>query len=295
MSFSSVCYLNGDYLPLDEAKISVLDRGFIFGDGVYEVIPAYGAHLFRLQQHLQRLDNSLRAIKLTNPLSNTQWQDILQMLVGKNQDHGDADQSVYLQVTRGVAKRDHSFPENTPATVFAMSHPLLAADMGKIQAGVSAITLDDIRWRYCNIKTIALLPNILLKRQAVEQQASEAILVREGQVTEGTVSNLFIVRNGVIKTPPSSEQLLPGITRDLIVELAHKNGLACEETAISEPELLSADEVWLSSSTKEILPVTRLNEKTIGEGVAGPLWHKMIKIYQACKQQLRAGAEAESA
>ncbi|HEB55179.1 MAG TPA: D-amino acid aminotransferase [Gammaproteobacteria bacterium] len=288
---SSICYLNGDYLPLEQAKVSVLDRGFIFGDGVYEVIPAYGGHLFRLQQHLQRLDNSLRAIKLDNPLSNKQWQEMLQTLVEKNRDHDNTDQSVYLQLTRGVAKRDHSFPKNTPATVFAMSNPLAAADMEKMQAGVSAITLDDIRWHYCNIKTIALLPNILLKQQAIEKHASEAILVREGLVTEGSASNLFIVNNGVIKTPVKSEQLLPGVTRDLIVELAQKNELACEQTAISESELLAADEVWLSSSTKEILPVTHLNEKTVGEGRAGPLWHKMIKIYQTYKQQLRAGAE----
>ncbi len=295
MPSSSICYLNGDYLPLDQAKVSVLDRGFIFGDGIYEVIPAYGGHLFRLQQHLQRLDNSLKAIKLTNPLSHTQWQDILQILVEKTQDHDNADQSVYLQITRGAAPRDHAFPENTPATIFAMSHPLPATDMEKIQAGVTAITLNDIRWRYCHIKTIALLPNILLKRQAVERHASEAILVRKGQVTEGAVSNLFIVRDGMIKTPAKSEQLLPGITRDLIVELAHKNGLPCEETAISETELFSADEIWLSSSTKEILPVTCLDEKTIGAGTAGPLWHKMIKIYQAYKQALRAGAETGAA
>ncbi len=295
MSSSSICYLNGDYLPLEQAKVSVLDRGFIFGDGVYEVIPAYGGHLFRLQQHLQRLDNSLKAIKLTNPLSDIQWQDVLQILIRKNQDHANADQSVYLQITRGVAPRDHAFPEDTPATVFAMSHPLAAADIKKIQAGITAITLDDIRWRYCHIKTIALLPNILLKREAVEKHASEAILVREGQVTEGAVSNLFIVRDGVIKTPPKSEQLLPGITRDLVVELAQKNGLVCEETPISETELFSADEIWLSSSTKEILPVTCLNEKTIGEGTAGPLWHKIIKIYQAYKRALRAGAETGAA
>lgn len=294
MSSSAVCYLNGDYLPLEQAKVSVLDRGFIFGDGVYEVIPAYGGHLFRLQQHLQRLHNSLNAIKLSNPLSNNQWQDMLQSLVKKNQDQRTADQSVYLQLTRGVAKRDHAFPENTPATVFAMSNPLFAADREKIQAGAAAITLDDIRWRYCHIKTIALLPNILLKQQAIEKHAIEAILVREGQVTEGSTSNLFIVSNGVIKTPIKSEQLLPGITRDLIVELAQKNGLDCEETTISEAELHTADEIWLSSSTREILPVTRLNDKTVGTGTAGPLWQKMIEIYQAYKQALRAGVETGS-
>ncbi len=294
MPSSSICYLNGDYLPLGQAKVSVLDRGFIFGDGVYEVIPVYGDHLFRLQQHLQRLNNSLDAIKLANPLSDEQWHDMLQMLVKKNQDQHNPDKSVYLQLTRGVAKRDHGFPKNTPVTIFAMSNPLLATDMEKMQAGVAAITLDDIRWRYCHIKTIALLPNILLKQQAIEKHASEAILVREGQVTEGSASNLFIVRNGVIKTPAKSERLLPGVTRDLIVELAQNNGMICEETTISETELHAADEIWLSSSTREILPITRLDEKTIGTGTAGPLWQKMIKIYQSYKQKLRAGAETGS-
>ncbi len=291
----STCYLNGDYLPIEQAKISVLDRGFIFGDGVYEVIPAYGGNLFRLQQHLQRLHNSLEAIRLTNPLSDPQWQEMLQTLVAENQDHNNTDQSLYLQVTRGVAKRDHPFPENTPATVFAMSNPLPAADMNKTQAGVAAITLDDIRWRYCYIKTTALLPNILLKQQAIEKHVTEAILVREGQVTEGSSSNLFIVKDGVIRTPAKSEQLLPGITRDLIVELAQKNALPCEETSISEAELHAADEIWLSSSTREILPVTRLDEKTVGNGTAGPLWRKMISIYQTYKQALRAGVETGSA
>ncbi len=291
----SICYLNGDYLPIEQATVSVLDRGFIFGDGVYEVIPAYGGNLFRLQQHLQRLHNSLEAIRLPNPLSDSQWQEMLQTLVAKNQDHSNTDQSLYLQVTRGVAKRDHPFPKNTPATVFAMSNPLPAADMKKIQAGVAAITLDDIRWRYCYIKTTALLPNILLKQQAIEKHATEAILVREDQVTEGSSSNLFIVKDGVIRTPAKGEHLLPGITRDLIVELAQKNGLPCEETCISETELHAADEVWLSSSTREILPVTRLDEKTVGNGTAGPLWQKMISIYQAYKQALRTGAETGSA
>ncbi|VAX07040.1 D-alanine aminotransferase [hydrothermal vent metagenome] len=295
MSMSSICYLNGDYLPVNEAKVSVLDRGFIFGDGVYEVIPAYGSTLFRLQQHLQRLDNSLKAIRLSNPLSHEQWQHCLQTLVEKNQNDKYSDQSIYLQVTRGVAKRDHSFPENTKATVFAMSNPLASISKDKMQEGVAAITLDDIRWRYCYIKTIALLPNILLKQQAVEAQASEAILIREDEVTEGSASNLFIVKDGIIKTPIKSERLLPGITRDLIVELALQNNLPCEEIHITEMELRTADEIWLSSSTKEILPVIRLDDKTVGTGAAGPLWGKMINIYQSYKQNLRTQAEQETA
>lgn len=292
---TSICYLNGDYLPIDQAKVSVLDRGFVFGDGVYEVIPAYGGNLFRLQQHLQRLTNSLEAIRLSNPLSPAQWQEMLQTLVEKNQTRVNSDQSIYLQITRGVAQRDHSFPENTPATIFAMSNPLVSASVKKLQDGVSAITLDDIRWQYCYIKTIALLPNVLLKQQATEKQAAEAILIRNNEVTEGSASNLFIVKDNVIKTPIKSEHLLPGITRDLIVELAQKNNMACEQTHISEAELHAADEIWLSSSTKEIIPVIRLGEKTVGTGSAGPVWKKMINIYQAYKKNLRDMPENHSA
>ncbi|MCW9023478.1 MAG: D-amino-acid transaminase [Gammaproteobacteria bacterium] len=289
MSHTSLCYLNGKFLPLEEASISVLDRGFIFGDGIYEVIPAYGGNLFRLDEHLQRLNNSLQAIHLKNPLSNAEWATLLSTLVEKN-NHGD--QSVYLQLTRGVAKREHSFPAETSATVFAMSSPMPAAKTTLATEGVHAISLDDIRWRYCHIKTIALLPNILLRQQAVENEAVEAILIREGKVTEGAASNVFVVKDGVIKTPPKSECLLPGITRDLIVELAIKNQLACKEIEIDESELLSADEIWLSSSIKEILPVTQLNEKSVADGVPGPVWKNMQTIFQNYKQSLRDGIEA---
>ncbi len=288
----SICYLNGEYLPLEQARVPVLDRGFIFGDGVYEVIPVYGGRLFRLPQHLQRLHDSLAAIRIDNPLTDEQWQTLLETLVEKNRAGGDNDQSVYLQVTRGVARRDHGFPKDTRPTVFAMSSPLASADPQQMQAGVAAITLDDIRWRYCHIKTIALLPNVLLKQQALEKGAVEAILVRDGEVTEGSASNIFIVRDGVIRTPAKSERLLPGITRDLIVELARDNGLPCEEGVVREDELHAADEVWLSSSTREILPVTRLDERPVGDGRAGPLWRRMIGIYQDYKQRLRASPPA---
>ena len=288
----SICYLNGEYLPLEQARVPVLDRGFIFGDGVYEVIPVYGGRLFRLPQHLQRLHDSLAAIRIDNPLTDEQWQTLLETLVEKNRAGGDNDQSVYLQVTRGVARRDHGFPKDTRPTVFAMSSPLASADPQQMQAGVAAITLGDIRWRYCHIKTIALLPNVLLKQQALEKGAVEAILVRNGEVTEGSASNIFIVRDDVIRTPAKSERLLPGITRDLIVELARDNGLPCEEGVVREDELHAADEVWLSSSTREILPVTRLDERPVGDGRAGPLWRRMIGIYQDYKQRLRASPPA---
>ncbi len=281
---SQLVYLNGEYLPLSEAKVSVLDRGFIFGDGVYEVIPSYGSKALRFEHHMQRLQNSLDAVRIKNPLSNSQWKTIIDKLI-ENTDS--QDQYIYLHITRGVASRDHRFPEETKPTVFVMSSVLNAVDPELLKTGVTAVTLDDIRWQYCNIKAIALLPNILLRQQAVDKGAVEAILIRNGNITEGAASNAFIVIDGVIKTPPKDHKLLPGITRDLIVELAKTHDMPIEETTISEREFLAADEIWLSSSTKEILPVTKINDQQVGDGKPGPIWKEMFQNYQDYKETLR--------
>ncbi len=283
----STVYLNGEYLPLDQARVSVLDRGFLFGDGVYEVIPAYGGHLLRFEEHMRRLQNSLDGIALHNPLSREQWLQVLQALMQSNPS---PDQSIYLQVSRGPAPlRDHAFPAEVTPTVFIMVNPLQPVDRSKLEAGVAAITLDDIRWRACNIKATALLANTMLRTQATQAGAAEAILIRDGYATEGAASNLFLVHDGVLLTPPNGPLLLPGITRDLVMELARDNGIACEERAISEAELHAADEIWLTSSTKEILPVVKLDGKAVANGRAGPIWCQMIDIYQQYKQQLRDG------
>lgn len=282
----SCVFLNGEYLAPEEAKISALDRGFIFGDGVYEVIPVYGHNLFRLEPHLQRLDNSLHGIRMQNPYSRDEWATILQTIVNKNE--GD-DQSVYLQITRGASKRDHAFPDNATPTVFVMSNPLTAPSAELLGKGVSAITVEDIRWRYCHIKSIALLPNILLRQQACDEDAHEAIMYRDNIVTEGAASNVFIVKDGMILTPRSGEHLLPGITRDLVLELAGQHKLACAEADITLDELRNADEIWLTSSTKEILPVTQLDGKVVADGKPGPVWREMIGHYQACKKALQSG------
>ncbi len=283
----SIVYLNGEFIPIEEARISVLDRGFLFGDGVYEVIPAYGGHLLRLREHLRRLQNSLDAVRLHNPLSVQQWMDVLQQIIKRN----DAvDQSVYLHISRGVAaKRDHAFPAETRPTVFVMSNPLYPMDKNDLMQGVAAITLDDIRWRACNIKATALLANAMLRQQAVDAGAAEAILIRDGYATEGAASNVFIVRNNILITPPNSPSLLPGITRDLVLELAQQQGIACDERAISESELKHADEIWLTSSTREILPVITLDNHPVGKGVSGPIWHCMIDVFQDYKAKLRRG------
>lgn len=288
----SIVYLNGEFLPLAQAQVSVTDRGFVFGDGVYEVIPVYGGRLFRLEQHLQRLARSLREIRLPDPLSGDEWQKCLQEVVRRN---GGGDQSIYMQITRGAAPRDHAFPKQVRPTVYVVSSPLQPMAAEIMERGVAAVALPDIRWQRCDIKAITLLPNILLRQQALDQGADEAILVRDGQVNEGAASNLFIVKDGELITPPKGPFLLPGITRDLILELAATHGIPHREAAITPPDLQAADEVWLTSSTREILPVTRLDQRPVGDGKPGALWRKMMSLYQDYKQIVRERGELPAA
>jgi len=285
----SIVYLNGKFLPIEQATVPVMDRGFIFGDGVYEVIPVYGGRLFRLEQHLERLARSLAEIRLADPLSPAEWRRCLQEVVSRNA-HGD--QSVYVQITRGAAPRDHAFPKDVQPTVFIASSPLKSLPAELAEHGVAAITLQDIRWQRCDIKAITLLANILLRQQAVDHGAVEAILVRDGLANEGTASNLFIVKNGVLVTPPKGSYLLPGITRDLILELAAVQDIPHREACISVTELESADEVWLTSSTREILPVTELDGRRVGNGKPGLMWRRMMAVYQDYKQLVRERGEA---
>ncbi len=274
-------YLNGQYLPLDEAKISVLDRGFLFGDGVYEVIPVYNQHFFHLHDHFLRLENSLALIKLPSPHSLSQWQKILTPLLSDT-----PNQYIYLQITRGVAKkRDHAFPSPTIApTIFAMTSPISLFE-GK-ENGVKVISLDDSRWELCNIKATTLLANILLRQQAVEQNCAEAILVKDGKITEGAASNVFAVINDILTTPPQSHEILPGITRKIILDIAQKNQIAVAERTISLAELKSASEIWLTSSTREILPVVELDSATVTTGKPGPVWQKMNQLFQDYKRSV---------
>ena len=283
MNYSSIAYINGEFLPLSDVHISPLDRGFVFGDGVYEVIPVYNGIAFRLDEHLQRLDDSLRAIRMTNPYPRQTWQTLLEQLIEKNQG---GNQSLYLQVTRGVAERDHAFPQHSKATVFAMSKPLPASK----QSPVKAITLDDIRWQYCHIKSTALLANLLLRQQAIEAGCDEAILLRDGLLTEGAASNVFVVSNNQILTPKKDHRILPGVTRDIVVELAQTHKLAILETDVSESTLTNADEIWLSSSTKEIAPVIELNGEAVGSGQAGPVCRQMQALFTDFKEKMGLNA-----
>lgn len=290
----SLVYLNGKFLPDTQACVPVLDRGFIFGDGIYEMIPSYGGKAFRLHEHLQRLGNNLYAVRMQNPYTDSKWADLIEQLIEKN-NFQDKDASIYLQVTRGVAKRDHAFPQDSEPTVVLMCNPLAPLADEMLQYGAHAITADDFRWVNCHIKATSLLPNVLLRQQAVDANASETILIRDGKATEGAASNIFIVENGTIKTPPTGPLLLPGITRDLVLELARENDLAAEETDITAEQLKNASEIWLSSSTKEVMPVTMLDAEIVGSGEPGPVWRNMYELYQQYKQSLRQPSTADKA
>ncbi|HLD14535.1 MAG TPA: D-amino acid aminotransferase [Burkholderiales bacterium] len=279
-------YLNGAFLPPAQAQVSAFDRGFVFGDGVYEVIPVFGGRLFRLPQHLARLDNSLREIRLTNPLPATEWQRVFEHLV---EIQGGGELSIYLQITRGVAPRDHAFPPNLAPTVFAYATPLKYPPTEQVERGISAITAPDIRWLRCDIKAIALLPNAMLRSQALDANAAEAILLRDGFMTEGAASNIFVVRGGRLLTPPKGPLILPGVTRDLVLELARAHNVPCAEEAVSESALRGADEVWMTSSTKEILAITRLDGKPVGNGRPGPMHARLLALYKEYKRDFGEG------
>lgn len=285
MANISQVYLNGQFLPADEARVSVFDRGFIFGDGVYEVIPVFGGRLFRLSHHLTRLEASLAAIRLRNPHTPGEWKTIFTHLLAQ----GTGDQSIYLQVTRGVAPRDHAFPPNIKPTVFAYAQPLKYSPAEQLAQGVAAVTTEDIRWQRCDIKAIALLANALLRQQAIDQGAVEAILVRDGVVTEGAASNIFIVREGSLMTPPKGPFILPGITRDLVVEIARTHQISCNELPVKTDWLRSADEIWLTSSTKEILPITHVDGRPVGNGKPGPMHARLFALYKQYKQDFIEG------
>ena len=278
---TDIVYLNGEFMPLAEARVPVLDRGFIFGDGVYEVIPVYSRRPFRLAEHLRRLQNSLDGVRIANPLADAEWTRLINEIIARND--GD-DQSVYLQVTRGVAKRDHAFPKDAKQTVFLMSNPLTTPPAAQIEDGVAAISATDFRWLKCDVKSVSLLGNCLLKQMAVDAGVAETLLFRDGKLTEASSCNVFVVKNGVLLAPPKNNLVLPGITYDVVLEIAQAREFEFEVREISEAEARSADEIWITSSTKEVLAVTRLDGKSIGDGKPGALFRRMHALYQEFKQ-----------
>jgi D-alanine transaminase len=278
-------YLNGEWMPIEQAMIPVLDRGFVFGDGVYEVIPSYSGHPFRLHEHLLRLQSSLDGVRIVNPYKPERWESLVREIVTMNPWE---DQYVYLQVTRGVAPRDHAFPKGVKPTVFMMANALVTPPQSQRDQGVAAVTAADNRWLRCDIKSVSLLANCLLRQMAVDEDAAEVVLLRDGMLTEGSASNIFLVRNGVIITPPKTNFILPGITYDVVIELARTNGLPLEIRQVSEAEVRSADELWLTSSTKEVLPISTLDGKPVGvgeqAGKPGPVAARMNQLYQDYKR-----------
>lgn len=282
-----IVYINGEYLPQSQATVSVLDRGFLFGDGVYEVIPVFAGKPLRLTEHLDRLQRSMNRVSLKKPLTQHEWEEIFQTLLESNPG---GDRSIYLQVTRGAAPiRDLSFSADIEPTVFVMVNDIKPVDYAKLEKGIEAITVDDFRWKACDIKSVSLIANVMIRLSANVQNVMDAIMVRDGLVTEGTASNIFVVHGGIISTPPKSDCLLPGITRDLVIDLALANGLTVDERDIKQGELETADEIWLTSSTREIAPVVKLDNRVVGEGVAGEYWKNIIALYQDYKQELRNG------
>jgi D-alanine transaminase len=283
-------YLNGQFMPIEEARVPVLDRGFIFGDGVYEVIPVYSRYAFRLTEHLKRLQHSLDGIRLTNPHSDTEWFRLIAELIRQNEGE---DQYLYLHITRGVARRDHAFPRPPVApTVFMMSSPLLPPAAELLRSGVKAVSALDNRWLRCDIKAISLLPNVLLRQLAVDADAAETILIRDNSfMTEGAASNIFVVRNGKLLAPPKDNLMLPGITYDVVLEIAAANDIPHEVRKIAATELFNADELLLTSSTKEVLAITTLDNKPIGDGKPGVMFGKLYGLYQDYKRDVMRGQQ----
>jgi len=296
MSTPALCmptvFLNGQFLPVEEAKISPLDRGFIFGDGVYEVIPYYAGRGLRAVEHLQRLQRSLDELQIDNPYPIAQWETLLGTLIEKN---GGGNVGVYIQVTRGVARRDFPPPRGLQQTVFMMVNPLATPKAEIYENGISCVSLDDNRWLRCNIKATALLGAVMLKHEGNQAGADEVVLFRDGYLTESSASNIAAVKNGVILCPPMDNLILPGITYELMIELARKHNMPLEIRRVHRREVKKADELWITSSTKEVVPIVRLDGLPVGDGKPGPMFRKMRQLFEEYKRSLPAPSQLKAA
>ena len=275
-----IVYLNGELTPLSEARVPVLDRGFIFGDGVYEVVPIYAGKPFRLPQHLARLARSLDTIGIPNPHTDAQWMALIDRVVQAN---GLADQMVYIQVTRGVARRTHAFPKTVTPTVLIMTNPMSLPSAAMREKGVACVTAQDKRWLHCQVKSTSLLGNVLAAQNAVENDATETIQFRDGMLTEASASNVWVVSKGRVSAPPKDNLILEGIRYGWMEELCAALDISLDARRISQDEVMGADEVLLTSASKEILPVVTIDGKTIGDGVPGPVFKKLYAAYQDAK------------
>jgi D-alanine transaminase len=279
-----ICYLNGAYLPIEEARISPLDRGFLYADGAYEVMPVYGGRPFRLEAHCARLTRSLAELRMEDPLSRTEWRAIFAELVGRN---GGGDQYIYWQVTRGAERgRNHAPLPDVPRTVFAFCAPFPSVAPAVLERGIACITATDTRWSRCDIKSVALLANVLLRQLGIDAGAGETILLRDGELTEASASAVHVVIGGELRTPQQSSRLLPGTTRSVMEELAERLGLSYRSLRVTEAELRGAAEIWLSAATREVAPVTTLDGRPVGDGKPGPIWRRIYNEFQRYKQEL---------
>jgi D-alanine transaminase len=279
-----ISYLNGEFLPLRDARISPLDRGFLYSDGVYEVMPVYGGRGFRFEAHAARLTRSLAGIKMEDPHTRGEWRDILSNLVTRN---GGGDQYVYWQVTRGTEfGRNHAPLPDLPRTVFAFCAPLPATSPAVLESGVACVTAQDTRWAQCDIKSVSLLANVLLRQLAVDANAAETILLRDGELMEASASAVHVVMSGVILSPPNSRKILPSTTRSAMEEVAARAGVQYRSATVTEAQLRSAEEIWISAATREVQAVTRLDDKPVGTGKPGPVWRKVYDQLQRYKREL---------
>lgn len=286
-------FLNGSFMPLEDAKVPVLDRGFIFGDGIYELVPVYSRVPFRLDGHLARMERSLSEVGIRNPYPRAEWVALIGKMIEKQPFD---DQAVYWQITRGVARRDHAFPKDVEPTVFMMSNPLVNPSRAVIENGAPAVSAPDFRWHRCDLKTISLIGNCMLRQLSADEGAIETILFRDGKLTEASASNVYIVKDGVIATPAKNELILPGITLDVVSDIVARGRLPFETREITEEEVRSADEVWVTSSSKEIVAIVSLDGRPVGGGKPGPVFRTAWALYQEFKNEvMRAGAPARAA
>lgn len=287
------CFLNGDYTDLANAKISVMDRGFIFGDGVYEVVPVYGGQLFRFDEHMARLERSLAEVRITNPMTRAQWLALARRLIASYAESTKLpplanDQLVYIQITRGVAMRDHVMPQDLTPTVFVMTNMMKRPTETQREQGVACVSADDFRWEKAHIKSVSLLGSVMARQISFDAGAVETIMFRRGYLSEASASNVWVVKNNTLSGSPSDNLVLTGVRYGLIEEICRAEGLAFELRRIARQEVLDADELILSSATKEVLAVTTLDDKAVGTGQPGPVYRRLFAGYQAAIEQTKA-------
>ncbi|MDB5750502.1 MAG: branched chain amino acid: 2-keto-4-methylthiobutyrate aminotransferase [Ramlibacter sp.] len=284
------CWLNGELSNVREAKVSVLDRGFIFGDGVYEVVPAYAGRPFRFEEHMARLDRSLGELRIANPMDRAGWRAVVEQLISAYAQYAgkppeETNQLVYLQVTRGVAMRDHVMPPDLQPTVFAMVNRLSIYSAEERARGVACVTADDFRWKKAHIKTTSLAAAVLARQMSADEDANETVMFRDGFMSEGAASNVWVVKDGVVLGPPRDNLVLEGIRYGLIEQLCQQAGIPFALRRVTRGEVLAADEIILSSATKEVLPCTRLDGRPVGNGMPGPIYDKLFQGYQQAKRR----------